>query len=200
MTSTLPIILASSSPQRQSLMRDAGYEFTVVSPLLEEPEDLFHKLPAVQQAEALSYFKARTVADTHPHQTVLGADTIVAVSEQVLGKPADEADARRMLQTLGGTRHRVITGVTLIGPGAERLIASDVTFVTMRQMTPRELDDYIASREWEGKAGAYAIQETADRFVTKIEGSWSNIVGLPMELVVKMIEELVSRPQRHRVL
>ena len=92
-----------------------------------------------------------------------------------------------MLETLSGSRHAVITGVALLGPGPRRLIASDTTHVTMRRMTDDEIQAYLDSGEWQGKAGAYAIQETADRFVTSVEGSFTNVVGLPMELVRRML-------------
>lgn len=194
------LIVASSSPRRRELLTEAGYRFRVVSPPLDEPDEVLGKLLPAQQAEALSYFKARSVADENPDCLVLGADTIVAVGKQILGKPADADDARRMLRLLSSVRHAVITGVTLIGPGGQRLIASDTTYITMKPMTHQEIEDYIDSGEWEGKAGAYAIQETAhDRFIVKVEGSFSNVVGLPMELVDKMIEEITSHPNKHRV-
>lgn len=194
------LVLASASPRRQSLMQEAGYRFGVVSPPIAEPDEVIGKLPPAQQAESLAYFKARSVADGRPQSLVVGADTIVAVGGQVLGKPSDAADAGRMLRKLSGSRHVVITGLALLGPGGERLIASDVTYVTMRKMTSRQIDDYIASGEWIDKAGAYAIQETAqDRFIEKVEGSFSNVVGLPMELLDKMLRELVSHPEKHRV-
>ena len=195
------LVLASSSPRRRELLADAGYQFEVVSPPMDEPDELIHKLPPAQQAESLSYFKARSVADLHPDGLVLGADTVVAVGGQVLGKPTDADDARRMLRTLSSTRHCVITGVTLLGPQRQRLIASEVTYVTMRPMSEQDIEDYIASGEWEGKAGAYAIQETAqDRFVLKVEGSYSNVVGLPMELVTRMLDELATHPDQHKVM
>jgi septum formation protein len=121
---------------------------------------------------------------------VLGADTIVVVNGEILGKPTDRADAERMLRALSGTRHRVITGVALLEPDGRRRITSDVTCVTLRGMSEREIADYLDSGEWIGKAGAYAIQETADRFVQKVEGSWSNVVGLPMETVGQLLAEL----------
>ncbi len=182
-------ILASSSQRRRQLLTEAGYEFDVVAPPIVEPDEMRKCLLPAQQAEALAYFKARAVAEARPADVVLGADTIVSANGQVLGKPEDEAHARRMLLGLSGTRHAVITGVAVLGPAGQRLIGSDTTFVTMRKMMPEELDDYIASGEWDGKAGAYAIQETADRFVTRIEGSFTNIVGLPMELVDRMLRE-----------
>ena len=114
----------------------------------------------------------------------------MAVGDQTFGKPADEADARRILGSLAGTTHQVITGVALCQPAAgRRLVRHAVTLCQMRPMTPRELDDYIAGRGWEGKAGAYGIQDEGDKFVTLVEGSFSNVVGLPVELVVEMLAE-----------
>lgn len=193
------LILASSSPRRRELLSAAGYDFSVVSPPIEEPFDQISRLDPRVQAEALAYFKARAVADGNPGACVLAGDTIVAVGERVLGKPADRTEAREMLATLSGTRHCVITGVALLGPGNHRIIASEITYVTMRRISSREIADYIASGEWVGKAGAYAIQETADRFVRCIEGSFSNVVGLPMELVERMMGELRSQRKSHKV-
>jgi len=188
----LKLVLASSSPRRRQLLAEAGFRFDVVDPPIDEPSDLGPAVAAVKRAEALAYFKARSVADRVPQALVLGADTIVAAAgpgQEVLGKPLDASDAERMLRRLSGTRHMVITGVSLLGPGGYRRIASDVTFVTMRKMTEDELRQYVQSGEWEGKAGAYAIQETADRFVVNVEGSFSNVIGLPMELVARILAE-----------
>ena len=193
------LILASGSARRRQLLGEAGLKFIAVTPSITEPDDIFERLPPMQQAEALAYFKARAVAERFPRRYVLGADTIVAKGNRVFGKPVGQDEARQMLGELSGSRHRVITGVALLGPGGERLIASDVTFITLRAMTPRELDDYIASGEWQGKAGAYAIQETADRFVSAVEGSFTNVVGLPMELLDRMLHELRSHPSVHKV-
>jgi septum formation protein len=190
----LELILASSSPRRERLLREIGLDFRVLPPTLDEPAHTGEHLTPSQRAEALAYFKAKSVLPGAAGALVLGADTIVAVAGQVLGKPDDPAHARWMLQTLSATRHEVITGVALLGPGRRRLIASDVTHVTMRAMTPDEIDGYIASGEWEGKAGAYAIQETADRFVDKVEGSFTNVVGLPIELVRAMLDRIRTSP------
>mgnify|MGYP000465730205 CR=1 FL=1 len=103
-----------------------------------------------------------------------------------------------MLRRLSGTRHAVITGVALLAPLERRLIASDTTFVTMRELAAGEIEHYIASGEWIGKAGAYAIQETADKFVERVEGSFSNVVGLPMELIERMLGEMRLHPGTHR--
>ena len=183
------LILASSSPRRRELLADAGVEFEVLEPPLAEPATGLMGLDPAAQAEASAYFKARAVG-LREDAYVLGADTIVAAGEAVLGKPADAEDARAMLSSLSGTRHTVITGVALLGPGGRRRIASAMTVVVMRTLTPAEVAEYVASGEWEGKAGGYAIQETADRFVARVEGSFSNIVGLPMELVRRLIEEM----------
>ncbi len=196
---TIRLILASASPRRQRLLREAGYDFEVIESPLPEPEDELPFLAPAKQAEALAYFKARSVADANPDCCVLGADTIVSVGGRVLGKADDSRAARRMLRMLSGTRHAVITGVALVGPGRTRLIASDVTYVTMRRLSEEEIASYVASGEWVAKAGAYAIQETADRFVESLEGSFSNVVGLPVELTKRMILELRLRPGTHHV-
>lgn len=193
------IILASSSPRRRQLLAEAGVKFDVVDPPLPEPDETVARLSPSQQAEALAYFKGRAVADRHPGAIVLAADTVVALGRKVLGKPADDADARAMLATLSGTRHKVITGVAVLAPGGARIIASDLTYVTMRPMTEDEIENYVASGEAAGKAGAYAIQETGDKFVEKIEGSFSNVVGLPMELVQRMLNEILNHPASHRI-
>jgi septum formation protein len=180
------LILASGSPRRRQLLSEAGFEFEVIVPTIPEPEGLVTMTPA-QQAEALAYFKARTIADANKDACVLGADTIVALGDQIYGKPRDAAHARAMLESLSHSRHQVITGVALLEPGGKRTIASETTHVTMRPMLPREIDEYIESGEWISKAGAYAIQETADRFVVRTEGSFTNIIGLPMELTEKLL-------------
>jgi septum formation protein len=186
---TIRFILASSSPRRRQLLREGGIDFRAVSPSIHEPTggQIGHLRPS-QQAEALAYFKARAVADQFPEATVLGADTVVAAADgQVLGKPSDEQQAREMIERLSGTRHAVITGVALLGPGGRRLIASSTSYVTMRQMTADEIQRHIDSGTWQGKAGAYAIQETGDRFIDTVEGSLTNVMGLPMELVERML-------------
>ena len=186
----LKLVLASSSPRRRELLAEAGFEFQVVSPPIEEPANFQEGVTPAARAEALAYFKARSVADQHPNACVLGADTVVAVAGRVLGKPAGRQNAEEMLRTLSGTRHAVISGVAVLGPDGIRMIASDTTHVTMRPLSDQEVTGYLDSGEWIGKAGAYAIQETADRFVVKVEGSLSNVVGLPMELVARMLTEL----------
>ncbi len=198
-TETIHLILASASPRRGDLLREGGYDFEVIEPMIEEPDEALDHLEPSQQAEALAYFKARAVWETRPDCRVLGADTIVVVAGKVLPKPADRDQAGEILRTLSGTRHAVITGVALVGPDDVRLIASDVTYVTMRRMSQEDIETYLASGEWVGKAGAYAIQETADRFVEAVEGSFSNVVGLPLELTGRMMAELDAHPDAHKI-
>ena len=185
-----PIILASQSPRRAQLLRGAGIAFEAVHPEGDEPSIVGWLGSPAAFAESASLFKARSIADRHPDRVILAADTIVAVGNHIFGKATDAADARRILGTLAGVTQQVITGVTLLAPAAGRqLTRHDITDVTMRRMSSAELDAYIASGEWEGKAGAYAIQETADRFVERVEGSWTNVVGLPIELVIEMLAD-----------
>ena len=195
---TCRLILASASPRRKKLLTDAGMEFEVVSPPIQEPDDGLRYLQPSQQAEALAYFKARCVAQEHPDCLVIGADTLVALGKTVLGKAPDASAAREMLRTLSGTKHAVITGVALVGPDEQRLISSDVTWVQMRKMSDDEIEAYIASGQWVGKAGAYGIQESAERFIESIDGSFTNVVGLPMELTRRMLAEMRDHPDAHR--
>jgi len=140
-------------------------------------------------AADLARRKARAVAERHADAVVLGADTlVVAEGGEILGKPRDDCDAHRMLRCLSGTTQSVITGVCLLTAGAQRVEAV-TTRVTMRVISDAEIDAYIASGEPFGKAGAYAIQETGDRFVTNVSGSWTNVVGLPLERVAVMLRE-----------
>ncbi|NLX12543.1 MAG: septum formation protein Maf [Phycisphaerales bacterium] len=191
-----PIILASQSPRRAKLLAEAGIVFEVVPSQHEEPVASAWPFGPAEYALAASYYKARAVADLRPDRVILAADTIVALDGRIYGKPMDVDDARRILRTLTGTTHEVITGVSLLDQSGERRrIDHAVTRITMRRMTDIELDAYLAGGEWQGKAGAYAIQESADMFVTRIEGSRTNVVGLPMELVLRVLSEfgLVQR-------
>lgn len=192
-TSIQPLILASSSPRRRKLLAEAGLRFEALAPAVAEPARQVVPGTPRQQAEALAFFKARSVRDQHPDAWVLGADTLVALGSRSLGKPADADEARTMLHDLSHSRHAVITGLALLGPRRQRWLVSDITWVTMRPMSPADIEAYIASGEWQGKAGAYAIQETADRYVERIDGSWSNVVGLPMELLGRLLARAANQ-------
>jgi len=184
------LVLASASPRRAALLREYGYAFDVVPPPLDEPQSLKPGLSPAQLAEALSYFKARSVAELRPASWVLGGDTVVALDRRIFGKPVDRDDAREILLAVSGTTHHVITGVALIEPGGgRRTVGHDETAVTMRRLADEELEAYLDTGAWKGKAGAYGIQDHGDAFVTNLVGSFTNVVGFPMELVTRMLRE-----------
>src|SRR5579859_5318824 len=172
-------ILASASPRRLDLLRQIDYVPDAVDPAeLDETPGADETPP--RHAERLAVEKARAVASRHPGAWVLGADTVVACGRRILPKAEDPETARRCLSLLSGRRHRVHGGVALVGPDgvlATRCVTSNVTF---KRLTETEIAWYLASGEWHGKAGGYAIQGLAARFVREIGGSYSNIVGLPL--------------------
>jgi septum formation protein len=181
-------ILASASPRRASLLREAGYDFEIDPADVDENAYPAGMLPA-QVALYLAETKAKAVASRHPDQVVLAADTVVAFGDQLLGKPDDAAHARRILQLLSGTTHIVITGVCVMHAAAKlQRGGRAMSAVRMRFMTSGEIDQYIASGQWQGKAGAYGIQDD-DPFVTRQAGSTTNIVGLPMRLAKQLLAE-----------
>lgn len=181
------IVLASASPRRQELLRSAGISFTV------QPADIDETPRAGEAprdcAERLAREKALAVFRIRPPEYVLGADTIVVIDGMILGKPRDVGDARRMLRLLAGRTHSVITGVCVFGPAATETTASETTLVTMCELSDDEIRDYVATGEPMDKAGAYAIQGLASRWISRIEGDYSNVVGLPVALVYRMLRE-----------
>src|ERR1700686_5088302 len=180
------LVLASASPRRQELLRNAGFAFEVQP--ADIPENVLPGEDAKKYAERLAREKALAVSLQHPHDTVLGADTIVAVDGQLLGKPANSADATRMLRLLSGRDHEVITGVCLVVKG-QPFVASEITRVTVDRITDQEITDYVATGEPMDKAGAYAIQGIALRWIPRIVGDYSNVVGLPVALVYGMLRQ-----------
>ena len=190
------IVLASASPRRQEILRNAGIPFTVqVADIDETP--LKDELPR-DCAERLAREKALTVWRMRPRDMVLGADTIVVVDGAILGKPVDGDDAARMLRLLSGRVHQVITGVCVVGGRGDSQLnssepetrtASETTLVTMNELTDAEIREYLATAESMDKAGAYAIQGMASRWIPRIEGDYNNVVGLPMALVYSMLRQ-----------
>ncbi|MBI2678984.1 MAG: septum formation inhibitor Maf [Candidatus Koribacter versatilis] len=184
-----PLILASASPRRAELLRAAGIAFRVEASNLEEARESGETPRAY--AERLARDKARVVAQRFPGQPVLAADTIVVlrngVDDAVLEKPADAADAARMLRHLSGRAHEVTTAVCLLAQGEEQ-VRSETTRVLFRRIETEEILAYIATGEPMDKAGAYAIQGGAARWVDKIEGDYENVVGLPVALVRRMLQ------------
>jgi septum formation protein len=181
----MDLVLASRSPRRAELLKAAGFHFSVVPTDVDESA-LPNETPP-DHVRRLAREKALAAAAGAPGATILGADTVVVVDDTILGKPSDARDARRMLRLLAGRRHHVYTGVALWRLGALR-DAVEVSAVDLSAMTPAEVDWYVASGEPIGKAGAYAIQGLASRFITRLEGSYSNVVGLPVAVVYKLLE------------
>ncbi len=199
MPTNIPIVLASASPRRQELLKNAGIEF-VVRPA-DIPEIPFSGEPPRAFAERMAREKARAARQQNEgvipaaggtilaaDGVILAADTVVAVGDEILGKPEDAADAARMLRLLSNRTHQVITAVCLLGTSSED-VRSETTTVHFNSMTDSDIADYVASGEPMDKAGAYAIQGGASRWISQIEGDYSNVVGLPMELVWQMLRE-----------
>jgi nucleoside triphosphate pyrophosphatase len=181
-----PILLASSSPQRRAILMQLGIPFEIVPPRYDEADPPEADALAVVQEHAQG--KARSVAGDAGEQPVLGVDTAVVLGGHIYGKPADAAEAEAMLEALSGQTHAVISGLCLVTPGWE-FVDADTTFVTFRKLTPRDLGTYVASGEWKGRAGAYAIQGKGAGFVERIEGDYLNVVGLPAALLVRLLAE-----------
>jgi septum formation protein len=180
-----PLILASASPRRQDLLREAGIQFEV-SPahIMEQRQNGERPL---DYALRLAREKAEAVAQRFPGKYVLGADTIVVVEDEVLEKPRDHTDAARMLRRLSGRAHQVTTAVSLITPDKQKDTRACTTRVFFRELKEEEIQQYIATQEPMDKAGAYAIQGGAARWTSRMEGEYSNVVGLPLSLVTEML-------------
>jgi septum formation protein len=184
---SLPFILASSSPRRHALLSQAGLKFSVLPCPIEETAD--HSEPALF-ALAVARKKALHAATlTSGPAVILAADTVVASGRDIFGKPASREDARRMLLGLCGGTHRVITGVALHRiPDGRATAWTEITYVTMRTLVGQELENYLESDEWHDKAGGYAIQGTAGAWVKRLQGSYTNVVGLPLAEVLEELE------------
>ncbi len=184
------LILASRSPRRRALLREAGYTFEVVVPDDSAECGLCSGENPAQLVARLACQKAADVARRVEEAIVLGCDTVAACDGQILGKPEDEHHARRMLRTLSGRAHRVLSGLCVWSvPGEEPQVRVAITLLRMDPLTDRQLDDYLASGQWEGKAGAFGYQDRLG-WVHVVEGSESNVVGLPMELLEEMLAEI----------
>ena len=179
------LVLASASPRRRELLSAAGFEFDVDAGSVDESAGP-GELPSTYVLR-LARRKAEAVAARHPDRPVLGADTAVVVGNQILGKPSDAEDASRMLSQLSARAHEVLTGVALAYRG-QLLAEVEHTTVWMSKLTPAEIAWYVASGEPLDKAGGYAIQGLGSRFIPRIEGSYTNVVGLPVARVVQLLQ------------
>jgi septum formation protein len=181
------LILASGSPARRDLLTRAGYEFTVQPAHIDEPTGEGFNDPRTY-VHTVAWLKAAAVAARTPEGLVLAADTVGWLDGQVIGKPADEADARRILTTLGGREHELWTGVVLWRrPDDLQLCWQELSRVLFKKLSAQELDDYLRTRQWEGCSGAYAIQESGDPFIRVLSGTVSNVIGLPMESLARRL-------------
>lgn len=180
------LILASKSPRRRELLQNAGIPFEVRAADVPEVR-LAGEMP-VAYVRRLARQKAEAVA-RHEGETILGADTIVLAGHEVLEKPRDEADAKRMLRRLSGREHEVITGICVLGPGGE-VVDSEATRVRFVPLSDEDVDAYVATGEPMDKAGAYAIQGLASKFIDRVEGDYFNVVGLPVARVNRHLKTL----------
>ena len=179
------LVLASGSPRRRELLERTGLRFTVDAPEVDEHTGL----PPREAVQALSRWKALAGAGAHPGRVILAADTLVAVDDQPLGKPADEADAMRMLRLLSGRWHQVYTGVCVISPAGEAFSGLDVSEVLFAPLSEETIRRYAASGEPMDKAGGYALQGTAALWIEAVRGCPSGIIGLPMPLALRLLRQ-----------
>lgn len=186
------LVLASASPRRQELLRNAAVEFRVQPAHVNEDlltgEDPVAYVTRLARAKALAVWDTLDTDDRRLRPVVLGADTTVVVNGHILAKPEDAADAARMLRLLSGRTHEVLTGVHLAGDAIDDT-RSECTRVTFNVLSDEEIDMYVAHGEPMDKAGAYAIQGIASRWIPRIEGCYFNVVGLPVPLVCRMLRE-----------
>jgi septum formation protein len=200
MTQSLPtrLVLASGSPARRELLTEAGYSFDVQPANIDEPsgEGVRDIRAFVQQ---VAWSKAAAMAPHVAAGIVLAADTVAWIDGAVIGKPADEADARRILTQLGGRDHELWTGVCLWRrPDDVQLAWQEVTHVGFRRLSPAELNAYLATRKWANNSGAYAIEGPNDPYVRVLSGSLSNVIGLPMESLARWLPALATWPVEQR--
>lgn len=190
-------ILASASPRRQLLLEQAGYCFDIVPSNVDESLHPVAGISSEQYASGLALAKAQDVAALFSNAPVLGCDTVVDFEGEIIGKPDDAAHAEEITRKLFSRPHKVITGVALVHIGRNLVIVkSDTTVVFPRPLTEEQIAEHIRTGDWQGKAGAYGIQETGDEFIERIEGSFTNVIGLPMELIEGLLTELGIRPNR----
>jgi septum formation protein len=182
-----PLLLASTSPQRRAILEQLGLPFDVVAPRYEEAEPGVDVDP-IELVREHARGKARSVADEAGERPVLGVDTAVVLDGRVYGKPVDATDAEVMLEELSGRPHVVVSGLCVLTPAWEE-VGHDETRVCFRPLTPRDLASYVATEEWRGRAGAYAIQGRGAALVERIEGDYLNVVGLPAALLIRLLAE-----------
>jgi septum formation protein len=186
------LVLASASPRRLDLLRQAGIEPDLVDPAEIDESPQKNETPRAH-ALRLAREKAQAVAARRLGAFVIGSDTVVAVGRRILGKPADAGEARKFLELLSGRAHRVLTAVAVAGPDGRRASRLGEARIQFKRLTPQEIDRYLETGEWQGKAGAYGVQGRAGAFVTGLQGSYTAVVGLPLYEMVCLLEGLGFR-------
>lgn len=188
-------ILASASPRRKHLLEKAGFCFDVIP---SDVDESIYEQPGISSSElarALALVKAKDVAVRFPEALVVGSDTVVDLDGEIIGKADDAAHAEEITRRLFSRPHKVITGVALVCADKDvEIVQADTTIVYPRMLSEAQIAEHIRSGNWQGKAGAYGIQETGDEFVERIDGSFTNVMGLPMELIEKMLADLQIFP------
>jgi septum formation protein len=188
-------ILASASPRRRDLLRKAGYCFEMVPSEVDESAYDTNGITSEEHTRILALAKAKDVAAKFPNAIVLGSDTVVDLDGEIIGKPDDAAHAEKITRKLFSQPHKVITGLALVCIEKNiEIVEADTTIVYPRQLTEAQIAEHIRKGDWQGKAGAYGIQETGDAFVDRIDGSFTNVMGLPMELTQRLLGELGITP------
>ena len=184
------LVLASNSPRRIALLKTLGYSFDIIPHGIEE-HLLCGVLPEVLALD-LACQKADDVAKRVDNAIIVSADTVIAFNQHILGKPKDPENAKKMLALLNGSMHEVISGVCLVDvPSQKKMLRTDRTRITISKMTEEEIESYVSTGEPLDKAGAYAIQGGGKKFIEKIEGSYSNVVGLPLEILQDMLQHFI---------
>ena len=187
----LQIVLASASPRRKELLEKAGYKFLVEKSDIIESQFATDNIEPYIYAEQLALAKAKNIAPKYPDKIVIGSDTIADYDGTIIGKPADENEAREIVKRLFSKPHKVITGIAIVRlKDNTEVVTHDTTIVYPKKMTSEQIKKHIRTGTWKEKAGAYAIQETGDEFVERIEGSLTNVMGLPMELLESLLVKL----------
>lgn len=183
-----PLVLASTSAARRQLLHQAGFAFEALAPDVEEALDA--RGDAAAQAMALARLKALAVARRRPEAIVVGADQVLSVDGLVLGKPADAAAARAQLGRLNGRQHALVTGLCVVSPDGGVQITSERTTLTVRALSDAELDAYVATGEWQGCAGSYRLEGRGIGLFERLDGDWTNVLGLPMPALLTLLRGL----------
>ncbi|MHC5146577.1 MAG: Maf family protein [Planctomycetota bacterium] len=188
---TTQFILASASPRRRDLLRKAGYCFEIVPSAVDESKYDTNGITSEKHTKILALAKAKDIAAKFPNAVVMGSDTVVDLDGEIIGKPDHAEHAEEITRKLFSKPHKVITGLALVCiEKSIEIVEADTTIVYPRKLTEAQIADHITNGQWEGKAGAYGIQETGDEFVDHIDGSFTNVMGLPMEMTERLLEKI----------